>query len=81
MHADIEKDKCDEADSEIVAGFGTRNEVTEAHDVVHEENARALVEGLHAVLEERFKRLEVRQVDDQKDGEQVLDGQLHPEEV
>ena len=78
---DVEEDGNDEADAQVAAGLRLGHKVTEAHQVVHEEDARALVENLHLIREDGLHRPEVRQVDDHEDGEEILDGQLHPKEL
>ena len=81
VHRDVEEDKDNEAYAQVATGLRVGHEITEAHEVVHEEDASTLIENLHSVGELRLHGPEVGQVDDHEDGEDVLDGQLHPEEL
>ena len=81
MNCNVTKDENDEADADAASSLGLRHKVTETHDVIHEEDARAFVESLHAVREFVFHRLKVNQVDHHEDREKILDGKLHPQKL
>ena len=81
MNCNVSKDANNEADAEAASSLRFRHKVTEAHDVIHEEDARAFIESLHAIREFRFHRLKVNQVDHHQDGEQILDRKLHPKKL
>ena len=49
MNCNVAKNANNEADAEAASSLRFRHKVTEAHDVVHEEDARAFIESLHAI--------------------------------
>ena len=51
VNCNVAEDENDEANAEAASSRRFRHKVTEAHDVIHKEDASAFVESLHAIRE------------------------------
>ena len=81
MNCNVAKNANNKTYAEATSSLGFRHKVTEAHNVIHEEDARAFIESLHAIREFRVHWLKVNQVDHHEDREKVLDRKLHPKKL